>query len=214
MNKINGLENPIMIREENREVHMKIGVDLDGVLTDWHSFVIKYGKEYANKIGRGKIKNEKGYEINDVWDWGVETSEEFWKEYDFFYAEKIPAEEGAKEALKRLKEEGNEIVIITARSYTTQESEIGDKMRKIVKKWLKEYEISYDNIVFSSVDKRENCRKYGIEIMIEDSPHNIKQIATIIPVICFHQPYNEQVQGKNIIRCYNWKDVYQKLTRE
>ena len=32
MNKINGLENPIMIREENRKVHMKIGVDLDGVL--------------------------------------------------------------------------------------------------------------------------------------------------------------------------------------
>ena len=56
--------------------------------------------------------------------------------------------------------------------------------------------------------KKENCKKYNIDIMIEDKVDNINKISSIIPVICFHAGYNNECKGKNIYRVYNWYDIY------
>ena len=37
---------------------------------------------------------------------------------------------------------------------------------------------------------------------------NIYEMSEQIPVICMEMPYNKQVEGKQIIRCHDWKDVY------
>lgn len=48
-------------------------------------------------------------------------------------------------------------------------------MRKIVVNWLAEQKIDYDEIIFSPEDKKENCKKYNIDIMIEDKVDNINK---------------------------------------
>ena len=60
--------------------NMKIGIDMDGVLTDLESWQLDYGsKFYYEKFGKNVI-NHKGYETNDIFDSTSEIDDEFWEE--------------------------------------------------------------------------------------------------------------------------------------
>ena len=47
--------------------------------------------------------------------------------------------------------------------------------------------------------------------MIEDSVRNVLYLSTITKVICYDWPYNREIKGPNIYRCYNWNDIYDKI---
>lgn len=49
---------------------MNIGIDLDGVLTNFNEFCMSYGTKYASEIGKGKIVNSKGYESIEIFKLG------------------------------------------------------------------------------------------------------------------------------------------------
>lgn len=186
---------------------MRIGIDIDGVLTDIEQWQLDVGGKFFSKYYKSVVNNE-GYEITEIFDISNELDEEFWKEYLYEYVTKEPSRKFASEVIKKLKEDGNEIYIVTARYLTDRNTEDGEKMRKIVVNWLAEQKIDYDEIIFSPEDKKENCKKYNIDIMIEDKVDNINKISSIIPVICFHAGYNKECKGKNIYRVYNWYDIY------
>ena len=112
------------------------------------------------------------------------------------------------EVIDKLKENGFEIYIITARFLTDKNTIEGEKMRNIVKNWLKQNNIHYDKIIFSPEDKLEICKKNNIDIMIEDKVENINNISKEIPVICFNASYNKSCTSYNIYRAYSWYDVY------
>ncbi len=105
---------------------------------------------------------------------------------------KEPPRKYASEVIKKLKEKGHEIYIVTSRYLTDRNTDDGKQMREIVVNWLKEQNIYYDKIIFS----------------LEDKVDNINKISSIIPVICFHAGYNKKCKGKNIYRVYNWYDIY------
>ena len=80
-------------------------------------------------------------------------------------------------------------------------------MQELVKAWLKKYNINYDRLIFTQGSKLPYCLENNIEVMIEDSPRNILDISQKIPVLCFDNPYNKNMEGKNIKRVYSWYDV-------
>lgn len=186
---------------------MRIGIDIDGVLTDIEQWQLDVGGKFFSKYDKSVVNNE-GYEISEIFDISNELDDEFWNEYLYEYVTKEPSRKYASEVIKKLKDDGNEIYIVTARYLTDRDTDDGKKMRKIVVNWLKEQNIYYDEIIFSPEDKKENCKKYNIDIMIEDKVDNINKISSIIPVICFHAGYNKECKGKNIYRVYNWYDIY------
>ena len=47
--------------------------------------------------------------------------------------------------------------------------------------------------------------------MIEDNPINIERIRKIIPVFVFDAPYNQGMNGSNVIRIYSWYQIYQEI---
>ncbi len=47
--------------------------------------------------------------------------------------------------------------------------------------------------------------------MIDDSPKHINTLSEFIPVICYDARYNKMCDGKNILRCYSWYDIYDKI---
>lgn len=190
---------------------MNIGIDLDGVLTNFNDFCMNYGTKFASEIEQGKIINPKGYESIEIFSWSEQTDIDFWKKYKEKYATTEPARPFAKEVLEKLKEEGHKIFIITARSNEFKEVEAKEKMQDIVRYWFKANNLYYDELIFSTVNKLGNCRENNIDIMVEDSPHNIKQLAEFLPVICFDTRYNRDCEGKNIIRCYSFYDIYEKI---
>ena len=186
---------------------MRIGIDIDGVLTDIEQWQLDVGGKFFSKYNKSVV-NRDGYEITEIFDISDELDDEFWNEYLYEYVTKEPSRKYASEVIKKLKDEGNEIYIVTARYLTDKNTDDGKRMREIVVNWLKEQNIYYDEIIFSPEDKKENCKKYNIDILIEDKVDNINKISSVIPVICFHAGYNKECKGKNIYRVYNWYDIY------
>ena len=191
---------------------MKIGIDIDGVLTDIARFIGDYGIKfcYENNI-EYKIKDDEYYEEKSL-GINVEQAEKFWNKYLEFYATQYPARIFAKEIIEKLKEE-HEIYIITARNEDGLPPELYGTMKQMVKAWLQDNGIYYDKLIFSVGSKLTYCIENDVDVMVEDSPTNIKDISTKIPVLCFDNPYNKDIEGKNITRVYSWYDVFKKIEK-
>lgn len=190
---------------------MKIGIDIDGVLTNIEQWQLDYGSKIIFEQYNKNIRNSNGYDIKEIFNIEERLEDEFWEEYIYEYAKKEPARKFSGEVTNKLKEDGNEIYIITARYFTDRNDENGQKMRDIVINWLKEYNIYYDKIIFSPDEKLDVCIENNIDLMIEDKVENINNISQKIPVICFDARYNKECIGKNIYRCYSWYDIYAKI---
>ena len=192
---------------------MRIGIDIDGVLTNIEQWQLDMGGKFFFEKYNKKIEKANGYELKEIFDVNEKLDDEFWREYLYDYAENEPARKYTDEVTKKLKEDGNEIYIITARFLTDKDNENGKRMRNIVINWLKKYNIYYDKIIFSPEEKLDVCLKNNIDLMIEDKVDNINKISKYIPVICFDARYNQECKGKNIYRCYSWYDIYAKIVR-
>lgn len=190
---------------------MRIGIDIDGVLTNIEQWQLDIGSKNIFEKYNKEIENANGYDLKEIFNIEESLDDEFWKEYLFDYAENEPARKHSNEVTNKLKEDGNEIYIITARYLTDKDDENGKRMRNIVINWLKEYNIYYDKIIFSPEEKLDICMENKIDLMIEDKVGNINKISKCIPVICFDARYNQECKGKNIYRCYSWYDIYAKV---
>ena len=86
---------------------MRIGIDIDGVLTDIEQFVIDYISKYCveNKIkyniGDYDYNYSKTFNITD------EQEEYFWNEYLEYYAINEKARPFAAEVINKLREDGH-----------------------------------------------------------------------------------------------------------
>lgn len=194
---------------------MRIGIDIDGVLTDIEQWQLDYGsKFYFEKYGK-EIQNNEGYETTDIFKVDSKLDDEFWTEYFKDYSTNVDVRKLASEVIKKLKQDGNEIYIITARgSFLSHSANVMlfEENKNIVLEWLRKNEIEYDKIIFSPEDKLSICLENNIDVMIEDKVDNINKISTRIPVVCFHAGYNKNCKGNNIFRCYSWYDIYSKIS--
>lgn len=193
---------------------MRIGIDIDGVLTDIERFIADYGIKFCQennlcyRVKTGEYDEAKALGISE------ENSEKFWNKYLKYYATEYPARDFASEVIQKLKQDGNEICIVTARNEWGLIGEDYGKMKEFVSEWLEKNNIYYDKIVYTEGSKLPYCIGNYIDIMIEDSPENVKDIASKIPVLCYHCNYNENVKGENITRVYSWYDVYNKIKKQ
>lgn len=194
---------------------MRIGIDIDGVLTDIERWKLDYGSKFYYEKYNKRIVNPKGYETIEVFNSTDKEDDEFWRKYFIDYAKNVQMRIFADEVTRKLKEDGHELYIITARgSFLSHSADVMDYElnKKIVIDWLKEKKITYDEIIFSPENKLDICLENKIDIMIEDSPKGIMNIARKIPVICFDAGYNEECKKENIIRCFSWYDIYTKIS--
>ena len=181
---------------------MKIGIDVDGVLTDLESYQLKYGKKYFKNV---KDINESGYDICDIFHCDKEKASSFWAKYIWSYCLNEPIRDGAKELIDKLRTDGDKIYIITGRAHTTEDNARGKLFRKMLIYWLKKNDIKYDDIYYclednSSKEKYEVCKKLGIDIMIEDKVENINSIKEISKVICIKNKNNIDIKDEDNIK--------------
>lgn len=190
---------------------MKIGIDLDGVLTDIEKFQIDDGSAFFIKERNKHLENAKGYTTSEIFEVVDEEEGAFWLKATYYFKE--PPRKFASEVVNLLKKEGHEIYIITNRvadlTYSTIPKE---QMKKIVEKWLKKHKIKFDKLVFSSGTKVKEIKENNIDIMIEDSPQKTLEISKHCKVFCYDARYNSQIKNnKNITRVFSWYDIYDKI---
>jgi 1-acyl-sn-glycerol-3-phosphate acyltransferase len=213
---------------------VNIGFDIDGVLNDIESFQLKYGliffknkyiqnyyKQHGVLLEESSVKdsdiivNPNGYGIKEVFDCTDEEEVEFWTKYTFkFFFEHC--RKGTSEVIKKLRDQGNKVFLISSRALTTENSTKGKFMRILLKEWLKREKIEYDDIIYcsvenSSVDKVEACKKLSIDIFAEDKKENIEALSSITNVICLNTRNNSGVEGQNISNVSDFDELYRKI---
>ena len=187
---------------------MRIGIDIDGVLTNIERFIIDYGSKFCieNNI---PLQIKTGiYDEQETFGWTEQQTIKFWNEYIVYYATEYPAREFAADIIKKLKEEGHEIYLLTARNNYGVPSTHLDRMPELVSGWLKKNDIPYDKIIYTEGSKLPYCVGNYLDVMVEDKPSNILEVSTQVPVINFVSYYNINVEGNNITKAYSWYDVY------
>lgn len=188
---------------------MNIGIDIDGVLTDMEREVTDYATKMCVEEGLPIKVDVSQYYETDSFNWTQEQSDRFWNKYLVPYVVESNARRYAKEIIKKLRQEGNKVYIITARDESGMPTEYYGKMQQLTKEWLKKYEIEYDKLIFAKdKEKLQRCIENNVDVMIEDSPSNIENISTKINVIKFDCQYNRNMEGKNIITAYSWYHIY------
>lgn len=194
---------------------MRIGIDIDGVLTDVGRFVIDYMTKYCVDNNIEYNITGSNYEYYKAFNISEKQEDDFWEGYLEYYAVNAIARPFAAEVIKKLRTDGHEIYIVTARWLTNRDDAAGERMRETVRAWLAKNNISYDKLIFTKATgerKHQEILANRISLIIEDNPRNIQELAEIIPVICYHSEYNQDCSGNNIIRCYSWYDIYHKLS--
>lgn len=193
---------------------MRIGIDIDGVLTDIEKWILDYGSRFYYQTLNKQIINPEAYDSADIFDVDYKVDLLFWQKYFKKYTITIEPRLFASEVIKKLKEEGHEIYIVTARgNFFTEGEEIlsFEENKKITLEWLNKHHIIYDDIFFSKAEKLNTCLENKIDLMIEDNPKNINKLSEQLPVICVNAGYNKDCHNKNITRCYSWYDIYAKI---
>lgn len=190
---------------------MRIGIDIDDTITNSSDIYIKLAKEYNRKKGIKYKINSNELDTKKAFGWEKENLDEFLHKYlkkVLNYAEPKP---DSVEIINKLKEEGNEIYFITARS----EEEINSGMYILTERWLKKNNYQYNLLIIDSKEKLKDCIKYKIDIFIDDSYLNCKLIKDKmgITVLLFTTRYNKKEKENSFIRVNNWIEIYECLKR-
>ena len=182
---------------------MNIGIDIDGVIADIEPYIFEYGAKLLYDKGRtlDDIKR-KEYETYEIFKWDRDTEHEFWDNYMLEYYKNAPARAFASEVIRKLKEQGHNIYIITARGIA--EKDLYSYLKGMTKEWLKRENIYYDEIFFEK-DKKKIIQEYNIDVMIEDYEKNIRNLEEYCEIIVFDCIYNQNVHEHN--RVNSWYEI-------
>lgn len=187
---------------------MKIGIDVDNTIIDTLPVLKEYCREYNEKVVKRNLKmNEKGFAVANLYEWTEEEKIDFLIKYIDEVRGKAKIKQNAQNIIKKLKQEGNIIYIITARK------QIGNRNPyEATRKFLQDNDFEYDELVVQK-DKKQFCIDNNIDVLIDDEPQNIDSVSEIIPVIVFEAIHNEECNGRNIIKVNTWDEVYNIIKR-
>ncbi|WP_088187424.1 hypothetical protein [Desulfosporosinus sp. FKA] len=177
---------------------MRIGVDIDGVVSDSYPYWMQELNQYFGK----DVKTITNYDMHrdfevprsDMNDFFVGNAERL------LFMPNIVA--GAKEGIEALIKEGHEIIYVTAR--TPEEKDVTIR-------WLAKSEIPHEHVLFSGFNSKVDLvKEWGIKAFIEDYHVNAQEIAAIgVPVFLLTTSYNLNYEelSQGIKRCRSWKDI-------
>ena len=189
----------------------KIGIDIDNVLSNFNEELLKeflnHDKELRNT---GIIDKNADYITRGMFDWSKEEIDDFYYKNIERIAKNLNVIDKASEYIKKLKENGYEIYIISGRD----NGEYSDPY-KMTSDWLDKYKIEYDKLIltdaYNSLEKAKVCRENGISIMIDDSVRILLEVEKAgITALVMDTPYNRKVDNLN--RVHNWKEIYDFIT--
>ena len=185
---------------------MKIGIDLDGVIFDSEKMFRVEAELYdLFVLKQNSIIDNREVKFQDRYNWTQEQKTDFMKNYQTKIIEEAPFMPGTKKVLNMLKNEGHELIIITARGTSLKEH------IEITKKVLKENNMDIFSKYYWAIEAKEKpCVEEKLDLMIDDSNTKCKAISEKgIKTIYFKDAPNfEMEENENLITLYNWGEVY------
>lgn len=182
---------------------MNIGIDIDNTITNTLPILKKYCKRYNDTVVKRNLQmHENGFASYNLYDWTPDENMDFCLRYLEEIVLQAQVKEHAKEEIKKLKNQRHKIYIISSRAAPMFKTPY-----ETTEKFLREHEIVYDKLLVGKVDKKSSCIKNGLDVLMEDEPQYINEMAQFMPVIVFDYIYNRQCYGNNIIRVSDWNEI-------
>lgn len=186
---------------------MNIGIDIDNVISNFNEELLKVYMEHDKELrNTGIINKNAPYIRNGMFDWTDEEEKTFYKENIERIAINLKAIEGASKYIKKLKQDGHTIYIISGRD----NGEYTDPYN-MTKNWLEKYDIVYDKLflvdAYNSHSKTEICLENNVDIMIDDSKRMCTDIKKHgIRAFIMDTPYNRDTNEFKRVR--SWEEIY------
>ena len=189
---------------------MKIGVDIDGTLTDINGWMIERAIPFAKENNINLTVDESRYDYSEMFDWTDSDLQKYLERYLIDYFSNVEPEENSVDILNKLKDEGHEIIIVTARGTCPQELEIIDseETNKLTVEWLDKNNYHYDKIISNATNKVKILEDEKIDMFIDDVDTNVYALSKYVPVIVPLRQYNTNIEGKNITIANSWNEIY------
>ena len=187
---------------------MIIGIDIDDTITDLSDIFLKYATLY-NKENEIDFKIDKTqWDIDKAFGWNNDDFMKFSKKYLEILLNEAKPKKGCVDVINKLREDGNKIVIITARN----SEELIDPY-EFTKNWLELNNIGFDKLVVNSNKKEEDCINNKIDVFVDDRLENCEKVyeKLHIPVFLFDSVYNTNDKNSLIERVFSWEEVYSKI---
>lgn len=195
---------------------MVIGFDIDDTITDTFGVMFGYGQKFTiEELGKSaELIKTSGFTnhsyCQEMHNWTDDESERFFRIYYKDIIEKTEPFMFAVETIKKLKEEGHRIVLITAR-WDLEDFNV----RVATEKWLKEQDIPYDKLIVNAITKKQAAIDNNLDIFVDDSFKNCQDVAnTGIKTYIMDTRYNKGLEDKRIKRTYSWPHLEQELRKE
>lgn len=191
---------------------MKIAFDLDDVLSSFNLIFVDYhNRHYGTNLTYDDIHDF--YPPNV---YKVSEKESLRRIFEFYRTEEcanLPVEPGAKELIDYLIKMGHELYVITARDPEISEHTLAWLKKNFDGKFkdvIMTKQFSQELGVNNNYKKSEACKKYGIDILVEDAIHNAEDVASQgIKAIFVTKPWNKSYNftNPNIIRVANLNEI-------
>lgn len=189
---------------------MKIGIDLDGVVYDTEKAFRVYQELYDMQVLKQNTKlDEREIRLQKRFGWTNEIVLDFFENYVIPIVKEANYMPGAKMILKMLKEEGHELIVITARGITAPDL-IPVTKQRLEKDGITEM---FSKYYYAVKDKSEVCKNENIDIMIDDSNHNCKNTSEnkIKTIYLKDAPSYDMEENEYLKVLYNWGEIYRYL---
>lgn len=195
---------------------MRIGIDIDDTISNTHDILFSYAQKYTAEELKKEISEPKseimsgnGY-CAQFHNWNEEEDKGFWRKYYKIIIQQVKPKKFARDVIKKLREDGNEIYLITAR-YNFEDIDVV----KETEKWLKDNEIEYDAIIFNAKDKASILKENNVKILVDDAETNCRRVAQEgICTYIMDSMENHNCKIENVKRLYSWIHAEQEIAKK
>lgn len=187
---------------------MNIGLDLDDVVYDTS---VEVEKE-IEKANNPRLLDFKVQLMRGALSEMPSDVAQFLKDTIISYTSNAKPIKNATDTLKKLRDEGHIITIITARSDAIRDGVV-DTTLKSLKKYGIDKGILYDKIIFEGANKGEVCEKEKIDIFVDDSPINCMHVRERgINVLAFKSRITaDAIDQTDLQSVSSWDELYDKI---
>ena len=187
---------------------MNIGIDLDDVVYDTS---VEVEKE-IEKANNPRLLDFKVQLMRGAMSEMPSDVAQFLKDTIISYTSNAKPIKNATDTLKKLRDEGHIITIITARSDAIRDGVV-DTTLKSLKKYGIDKGILYDKIIFEGANKGDVCEKEKIDLFVDDSPINCMHVRERgINVLAFKSGITaDAIDQTDLPSVSSWDELYDKI---
>lgn len=181
--------------------NMNIGIDIDDTITDTFDYLMPYIAEYFD-VDIEYLKN------NNI---SYSNLPEKWKKDEINFAKKYydevildtPIKPNASSYIKKIKDLGNTIFIITARDKNLYTDPYKTTLEQLRKNKI------YPDKLFCTFNKVQVCIDEQIDLFIDDSIEHCQKVSNSgIQTLLFNNKINLN-KTVNLNKVNNWKEIYE-----